>query len=81
MRLAAEGASLSLAARNTERLDELDREWHRRGGPVVAVPTDVTNEQDCQKLIEQPKQQFGRIYLLVNNAGFNVAQEANTHSA
>ena len=47
----------------------------------MAFPTDVTNEQDCQKLIEQPKQQFGRIYLLVNNAGFNIAQEADTHCA
>ena len=66
---------MSLAARNTERLDALVRECQNRGGSGIAIPTDVSNDQNCQALIEQTIQHFGRIDMLVNNAGFSVAGE------
>jgi NADP-dependent 3-hydroxy acid dehydrogenase YdfG len=50
LQLADEGANLSLAARNAERLDALARECQDRGGSAVAIPTDVSNEQNCQAL-------------------------------
>jgi short-subunit dehydrogenase len=75
LQLANEGASLSLAARDTERLDALVKECHNRGGSAIAIPTDVSDEQNCQTLIEQTIRHFGRIDMLVNNAGFSVAAE------
>jgi len=75
LQLADESANLSLAARNTERLDALVRECQNRGGSAIAIPTDVSNEQNCQTLIDQTIQHFGRIDMLVNNAGFNVVGE------
>lgn len=75
LQLADEGARLSLAARNTERLDALVRECQNRGGSAIAIPTDVSNEQNCQALIDQTIQHFGRIDMLVNNAGISVVGE------
>ena len=45
LQLAGEGALLSLAARNAKRLDRLVEECQARGGSAIAVPTDVTNQQ------------------------------------
>lgn len=75
LQLAEEGASLSLAARNAERLDELVKECSNRGGSAIAVPTDVAKQKDCQELIEQTMRQFGRIDMLINNAGFSLTGE------
>ena len=75
LQLADEGAFLSLAARDSKRLDSLVGECQKRGGSAIAVPTDVADEGQCQNLIEQTIQKFGRIDMLVNNAGFSVASK------
>lgn len=75
LQLADEGARLSLAARNAERLDALVRECQNRGGSAIAIPTDVSDEQNCQALIDQTVQHVGRIDMLVNNAGMSVVGE------
>jgi len=59
LQLADEEASLSFAARKSERLDALVRECKNRGSSAIAIPTDVSNEQNCQALIEKTIQQFG----------------------
>jgi short-subunit dehydrogenase len=56
-------------------LDALVRDCQNRGGSAIAIPTDVSNEQNCQALIDQTIQHFGRIDMLVNNAGFSVVGE------
>jgi short-subunit dehydrogenase len=75
IQLASEGASLSLAARNTERLNSLVEECQERGGSAIAIPTDVTDQQQCQSLIEQTFRQYGQIDMLVNIAGISVASK------
>jgi short-subunit dehydrogenase len=75
LQLADRGAFLSLAARDAQRLESLVEECQKRGGSAVAVPTDVSIEEQCQNLIEQTIQKFGRIDMLVNNAGFSVASK------
>jgi len=71
LQLASEGAFLSLAARNADRLERLVEECHELGGEAIAMPTDVAQEEQCQGLIEETVRQFGRIDMLVNNAGFS----------
>jgi short-subunit dehydrogenase len=73
MQLAQEGACLALAARDAERLDRLAEECHLMGGSAIAAPTDVAEEGQCRELIEKTVSQFGRIDMLVNNAGFSLA--------
>ena len=72
LQLAGEGAWLALAARNTERLDALVVECERRGGRAVAIPANVAMEGQCQRLIQLAHEAFGRVDMLINNAGMSV---------
>jgi short-subunit dehydrogenase len=73
--LAGEGARVALAARDAQRLDALVRECEQRGGKAIAVPTDVADEAQCKTLIKRTRQTFGRIDMLVNNAGMSVVSK------
>jgi len=67
--LAREGASVVMAARNHERLAAIEREIEHGGRHALAVAVDLRSEEDCCKLIDTTIQTFGRIDLLVLNAG------------
>jgi NADP-dependent 3-hydroxy acid dehydrogenase YdfG len=64
--LASKGAKLVLAARRVERLEALAKEL---GGEVLVVATDVSKRSDVQALIAKAIEKFGRLDVLVNNAG------------
>ena len=67
--LAAEGASLTIAARNAELLEQTANELRENGAKVLAVPTDVTDEEQIKALFEKSMAEYGRLDILVNNAG------------
>ena len=67
--LAAGGAKLALGARNMDELDEVAVDCRARGAHVITVRTDVAEERDCQALVAGAALAFGRIDVLVNNAG------------
>ena len=75
LRLADEGAWLALAARNAQRLDSLATECQQRGGKAIAIPTDVADESQCTTLIQHTQETYGRIDMLVNNAGIDVVSK------
>ncbi|MCA9268048.1 MAG: SDR family oxidoreductase [Planctomycetales bacterium] len=66
---AAAGARLAVAARSADKVQQAAAELAPHGGAVLAVSTDVTDERQVATLFDQVDQQFGRIDLLVNNAG------------
>lgn len=66
---AAQGYRVVVAARRAERLNELVGEIERSGGVALAVPCDVTKDTDQQNLVDTALERFGRIDVLVNNAG------------
>jgi len=68
-KFAQRGASLVLAARRDELLDELRSECESVGAQAVAVPTDVSIRKDVEKLAEEAVSRFGRVDVWVNNAG------------
>lgn len=72
LQLAGQGARVALAARRTELLEEVAATCRQAGGEALVAPTDVTDESQCQRLIEQSIAAFGRLDLLVNNAGLTV---------
>ena len=72
LELAGRGARLSLAARDRQRLESLAQECRARGGEALALPTDITNVQDCQWLINETLAAFGGVDVLVHNAGITM---------
>jgi short-subunit dehydrogenase len=67
--LARQGAKIVIAARRAERLEQLRAECQSMGAEVLAVPTDVADESQCKALVDQTLETFGRLDMLVNNAG------------
>ncbi|WP_374688339.1 SDR family oxidoreductase [Promineifilum sp.] len=70
--LAQQGAWLALAARNAEKLEQVAAECRDHGGRALVVPTDVTDESQCEMLVDQTVAAFGRIDTLINNAGLSM---------
>ena len=68
-RLAALGARVALAARNSEELSQTRRLIEAAGGESVAIPTDVASEKAVNALVVQTLGRLGRIDILINNAG------------
>lgn len=67
--LAPQAPKLALAARNADRLEQLKAECEAAGAQAAVIPTDVTSQEACKHLIEETVVTFGRIDVLVNNAG------------
>ena len=72
LELAARGARLALAARDRDRLESLAQECRGRGGDALAVPTDVTNQQDLEWLVSETLKAYGGIDAVVHNAGITM---------
>ena len=70
--LAQKQCKLVLAARSLDQLEELQAELAAKGTEVLVVKTDVALEADCQQLIEATLAKFGRIDVLINNAGISM---------
>ncbi|WP_371599307.1 SDR family oxidoreductase [Streptomyces sp. NBC_00564] len=67
--LAERGARLVLGARRTERLEELVARIEKAGGEAVQIRTDVTRREDLHALVAVARERFGRLDVLVSNAG------------
>lgn len=67
--LGSRGASVVLAARRKERLETVTAEVQQAGGKALAFPCDVTMRAEAEELIHRTVREFGRIDILINNAG------------
>jgi short-subunit dehydrogenase len=67
--MATSGAKVVLAARRKDELERVAARCRASGAEVLVVPTDVTVQAECDALIAAAVKQFGRIDVLVNNAG------------
>ena len=70
--LAARGAKLVLAARSVEALESVAAECRELGAAVLTVKADVAIERDCHAMISGAVLAFGRVDVLVNNAGMTM---------
>ncbi len=69
LKLATAGATVSVAARNQEKLNQLAHEITAAGGKAAAFALDVTDEEQVKSMMKAAVAQFGKIDILVNNAG------------
>ena len=69
LKLASAGATVAVAARNQEKLNELVNEIGGAGGKAAAFAVDVNDEEQIKSAIKAAIAQFGKVDILVNNAG------------
>lgn len=67
--LAARGGAVVLGARRTDKLEQIAGEIRAAGGKAEVVATDVTDKQQVQVLVDTAVRIFGRVDVLINNAG------------
>jgi NAD(P)-dependent dehydrogenase (short-subunit alcohol dehydrogenase family) len=67
--LAEAGADVALGARRVERLEETRRLVEATGRRAITVETDVADPDQCERLVEAAMAEFGRLDILINNAG------------
>ena len=73
VRLARDGAWLAICARRTDRLARVAEEIGAFGHPVLPVVADVARDEDMHDFVGQTVEQFGRLDVLICNAGFGIA--------
>jgi 3-oxoacyl-[acyl-carrier protein] reductase len=69
VRLAATGATVALAARNQEKLEQVVQQITAAGGKAAPFQLDVSDEEQIKSVVRAAIAQFGRLDILVNNAG------------
>jgi len=67
--LAEAGANVVLAARTVSSLNEVAEQIKNNGSNALVIPTDVTNENEVSNLFSTTVERFGRVDILINNAG------------
>ena len=70
--LAAAGARIVVAARNASKSQAAVKDLAARGGEALAVETDVADERSVARLVETTRERWGRLDILINNAGINI---------
>lgn len=73
LELARRGASVAVAARSVEKLEDLARSAMGFGGGVLAIETDVADRSSVEEMVGRVAGEFGRLDVLINNAGLGLS--------
>jgi len=69
IKFAAEGAKVVITARRVAPLEEVAAKIREAGGEVIAIAGDISKVEDAKKTVEQTLEKYGKIDILINNAG------------
>ncbi|MDH4266780.1 MAG: SDR family NAD(P)-dependent oxidoreductase, partial [Deltaproteobacteria bacterium] len=73
VRYAREGAAVVLASRSMDLLSSIAGQINQEGGKALALEVDVSDYKSVEKMIDQSVGHFGRLDIMVNNAGISMA--------
>ncbi|KAI5635979.1 short chain dehydrogenase domain-containing protein [Phthorimaea operculella] len=68
-KFAKEGAKVTMVGRNKDKLANVAKQVEAKGNKALVVVGDVTNEDDCRRIVSETLKHFGKLDVLVNNAG------------
>ena len=71
-RFAAEGSKVIMVARRKDKLIEIERAIQKKGGEAISLKVDVTLMEDCRAMVEAAIGKWGRVDVLINNAGISM---------
>jgi NAD(P)-dependent dehydrogenase (short-subunit alcohol dehydrogenase family) len=74
--LAEAGADVAICGRRAERLEDTKALVEGHGRRCIAVPADVSQPEDCSRLVEETVNELGKVDILINNAGIGTAVPA-----
>jgi NAD(P)-dependent dehydrogenase (short-subunit alcohol dehydrogenase family) len=77
--LAEEGYSLTLSARKPDTLEETAAAFRDKGYEVEAVAANMADEDAVRSVVERHRERFGRLDVLVNNAGVGIGAAVGEH--
>lgn len=69
VRFAEEGAKVSMVGRNTKKLQNVSAQCEKAGSKPLVIVADVTKDEDAKRIISDTVKHYGRLDVLVNNAG------------
>lgn len=75
LELAAQGAKVVLNGRNAERLQKAFEELKAKGYDAIAIPCDITSAADCERLIRQTIETYGKLDILITNASISMREK------
>jgi len=77
--LGEEGYALTISARKPDTLEEAAAAFRDKGWEVEAVPANMADEDAVKNVVERHRERFGRLDVLVNNAGVGIGGAADAH--
>ena len=80
LRLAEAGAKVAIAARRRDRLDGVAERIEAAGGEALVLETDVQDRTQAEAMVERTLKAFGRLDVMVNNAGVAVGPQRSAHA-
>lgn len=80
MRLAQDGATVVVSDIMLENAQKVEAEIKAAGGKAMAIKTDVTKQEDCDALVAKTVEKFGKLDIMVANAGIGVVKVSLDHT-
>ena len=71
-KFASEGSQVVMAARQKDKLIEIEKAILKKGGHATSLKVDVTNREDCQAMVDAAVGAYGKVDILINNAGISM---------
>jgi 2-deoxy-D-gluconate 3-dehydrogenase len=78
--LAGAGASIAIAGRKAEKSKAAAAELSKLGVKTAVLEVDVADDASCKAMIDSAVRQFGRLDILINNAGINIRKQPETYT-